>query len=53
MYEGVHHGEEHPDVVHLDVGCARQGLGYSDEAETIKMIIVLNFFISIFCVSRP
>ena len=33
MYEGVHHGEEHPDVVHLNVGCGRQGLGYSDEAE--------------------
>ena len=35
--KGVTHGEEHPDVYHLDVGGCREGLGDSDEARSIKV----------------
>ena len=31
LRECKHHGEEHPDVEHLDVGGRRQGLGDPDE----------------------
>ena len=31
--ERVGHGEQHPDIDHLDVSCARQISGYPDKAE--------------------
>ena len=45
MHEGVQHGEQHPDVVHLDVGRGRQGHGYSDEAETMIQSFKLELFL--------
>ena len=32
--EGIEHGEDHPDVNHLDVGSRRQGLAHTNE--TVK-----------------
>ena len=32
LQEGQCHGEYHPDVNHLDVGCGRQGVGDTNEA---------------------
>jgi hypothetical protein len=32
--EGIHHREDHPDVVHLDVSRGLQRLGDADETET-------------------
>ena len=29
----VNHGEQHPDIDHLDVGGCGEGLGHSDKAE--------------------
>ena len=34
--ERVGHGEQHPDIEHLDVSGARQISGYPDEAENIN-----------------
>ena len=36
--ERVGHGEQHPDIDHLDVSGARQISGYPDEAENITEI---------------
>ena len=38
LKEGDGHGEEHPDVDHLDVRCDRQTLGKAQEAE-IRIVV--------------
>ena len=42
LKEEEHHGDNHPNVNHLDVGCGRQSLGDPYEAEK-KGIYLIEF----------
>ena len=42
LKEGNRHGEQHPDVDHLDVGSDRKALGKAQEAKS-KNAIFLNY----------
>ena len=42
LKEEEHHGDNHPDVNHLDVGCGRQRLGDAYEAEN-RIYLVEKF----------
>ena len=46
--EWVCHGEDHPDINHLDVSSVWQTVGNSHETETIKIYIIffqIRFFL--------
>ena len=34
----VTHGEQHPDIDHLDVGSRGEGMGDSDKAENVRRL---------------
>ena len=40
LKEGNRHGEQHPDVDHLDVGSDRKALGKAQEAKSKNAIFV-------------